>query len=153
MKAAEWIDRVKKAHGWDSDYRVSKELGLSRQAVSDYRVGRSLMDDDAAVKVAGALGERPEIVLIDQAVERSKNEAARTALSAALKRLGGVAAGVCMAVGAVSAPSPAEARTASPSPASSASSLYIMLSKSKRRRRGVMDAIRDALTVNTPQFA
>lgn len=134
MKAAAWIDRVKTAHHWESDYRVSKELGLSRNTISNYRAGRSdTMDDDTAVKVATALGAAPELVLIDQAVERSKSEAARTALGAALRRLGGVAASVAMAAGigvSVGSPSPANASTG----AASGPSLYIMSSARKRRR-------------------
>lgn len=124
MKASEWIDKVKTTHGWESDYKVSKELGLSRQTVSDYRHKTPTMDEETAVKVAAALGAAPELVLIDQAIERSKSEPARIALSAALKRLGGVAASLAMAVGVVSAPSPAEARAASPSGAGNTSSVY-----------------------------
>ena len=126
MKASEWIDRLKQAKGWDSDYRVSKELGLSRQTVSKYRSGTSsTMDEESAVKVAAALGEQPEVVLLDQVVERSQNEAAKSALGSLLRRLGGVAAGVVVAVGAVSGPSPAEARTASTmTPADAGSSVY-----------------------------
>lgn len=125
MKAAEWIDRVKTAHGWDSDYKVSKELGLSRQTVSKYRSGTSTtMDDESAMKVAGALGEKPEIVLLDQTMERTKNDEARHALGGLLKRLGGVAAGLVVAVGVVSGPSQAEARTAYPSSAGDGSSVY-----------------------------
>lgn len=112
MKAAEWIDRVKSVKGWDSDYRVAKELGLGRQTVSTYRNRPSTMDEDTAVKVANALGEAPELVLLDQAMERSKSDEARTALAGLLKRLGGVAATVAMAAGigaGMGAPTPASA--------------------------------------------
>lgn len=100
MKAAEWIDRVKIAQGWDSDYRVSKELGLSRQTVSKYRSGTSTtMDDDAALKVAAVLGAAPEVVLLDQAIERTKSTEAKAALAGLLKRLGGAAASILLAAG------------------------------------------------------
>lgn len=125
MKASEWIDRVKSVKGWESDYRASKELGLSRQAISDYRVGRSLMDEEAALKVADALGQSPEIILIDQAAERMKSPAAKSALAAVLQRLGGVAAGLVVAVGVVSVSSPAEARTASPTSTNSPASCIL----------------------------
>lgn len=89
MKAADWIDRVKTAKGWASDYRASQELGLSRNAVSNYRAGlRSTLDDEVALRVASALGEPPELVLLDQAMERSKSDDARTALAGLLQRLG-----------------------------------------------------------------
>lgn len=87
MKAAEWIDRVKAARGWDSDYRVAKELKLSRQTVSDYRSRTPSMDEDTAIKVAAALGERPEAVLLDQYAERTKNPEVRSALSRAARDL------------------------------------------------------------------
>lgn len=90
MKAAEWIDRVKLARGWESDYRVAKELDLGRQTVSTYRSRPdSTMDEDTAIKVAGALGEKPELILIDQAHERARSEAARSALGKVLARLVG----------------------------------------------------------------
>lgn len=88
MKASEWIDRVKKQHGWESDYRAAKELGLSRNAISNYRGGTRLtLDEDVAIKVAGALGERPEAVVLDQMAERVKTPDLRTALLAHAKAL------------------------------------------------------------------
>ncbi len=87
MKAAEWIDRVKKARGWDSDYRAAKELGLTRTAISNYRGKPMTLDEDSAIKVASALGERPEAVLLDQYAERTKNPAVRSALLEAGRRL------------------------------------------------------------------
>lgn len=87
MKAADWIDRIKKSHGWDSDYRVAKELALSRQAVSDYRKKDTTMDEETAIKVAVALGERPEAVYLDQLAERTKSPALRDALANAARSL------------------------------------------------------------------
>lgn len=87
MKAAEWIDRVKKTHGWESDYRVAKELQIRPQTVSNYRVTDRTMDDDISIKVAAALGERPEAVVIDQYAERTKDPALRAALHDAAKSL------------------------------------------------------------------
>lgn len=89
MKAAEWIDRVKQKRGWESDYRVAKELGFRANTISQYRAHGTTLDDGIALKVAEALGEKPEIVLLDQAVERSRNDAARSALGKVLARLVG----------------------------------------------------------------
>ncbi|MCM2250832.1 MAG: hypothetical protein NDJ19_00595 [Ramlibacter sp.] len=87
MKASEWIDRVKKQRGWESDYRAAKEIGLSRTAISNWRVRPMTLDEDSAIKVAAALGERPEAVLLDQYAERTKNPAVRSALTEAARRL------------------------------------------------------------------
>jgi predicted transcriptional regulator len=80
MKAAEWIDRVKTVKGWDSDYRVAKELSLSRATVSKYRGPTTTFDEETAIKVATALGEKPEALLLDQFAERVKDQAISTAL-------------------------------------------------------------------------
>lgn len=87
MKAAEWIDRVKTANGWDSDYKAAQALGLSRTTISMLRSKQSTFDEDTALKVAGALGERPEAIILDQAAERVKSPEVRAALLAAAKRL------------------------------------------------------------------
>lgn len=87
MKAAEWIDRAKAARGWESDYRAAKELGLTQQAISRARRVRSTLDDETACRVATAIGERPEAIIIDQAAERVKEPAARAALLNAARRL------------------------------------------------------------------
>ena len=95
MKAGDWIDRVKAARGWDSDYRAAKELGLSRNTISNYRSGlRFTLDEDTAIKVAHALDAKPEVILVDQILERSRNDEAKAAFAKVLKRLGGVAAAV-----------------------------------------------------------
>ncbi len=99
MKAAAWIDRVKAARGWESDYRVAKELATTRQAISDYRTRTATMDEDMAVKVANTLSIDPAIILTDQAMERAKNTEARSAWSAVLERLGGVAVSIFLTAG------------------------------------------------------
>jgi len=87
MKASEWIDRVKKTTGIESDYGAAKALGVSRATVSKYRSTTTTLDEDVAIRVAGALGERPEAVLLDQYAERTKAPAARAALFEVARRL------------------------------------------------------------------
>lgn len=82
MKAADWIDRVKTAKNWESDYRVAKELGFSRNTIGNFRSGRSpTMDEDTAFKVAQALGINPAGIIVDQCAERSKLPEVRASLS------------------------------------------------------------------------
>lgn len=147
MKAADWIDRVKKARGWESDYRVAKELPISHPTISRYRnKPESTMDDETAVKVAAALGAEPELIILDQVAERTKSEPARAAIARALKRLGGVAAGVVLAAG-LTAPPPAAA--AAKAPATGASEgLRIMSNRSRRRR--ALAAVASLLQSLTP---
>ena len=87
MKAANWIDKLKDAHGWESDYRVAKELGVRPQTVSNYRTRDSTLDDQMAMKVAQLLGLNPALVMADQAAERTKDEGVRSAWTSILKIL------------------------------------------------------------------
>ena len=87
MKAAEWIDRVKAARGWESDYRAAKELGIGRQTISTYRNRDSTLDEETALKVAAAIGVPVAGIIIDQAAERSKNPEVRAALKEEAARL------------------------------------------------------------------
>lgn len=122
MKAAEWIDRVKIAKGFESDYRVSKELGLTRQAISEYRNKSVTLNDATAIKVAEALKIDPSQILADQALERAKTEPEKRAWAGVLERLGGMAAAIIFMVGGTSLPSPADAAPVS----KNSSQLYIM---------------------------
>ena len=87
MKAYEWIDRVKSARGWDSDYRVAKELGFRSNTISQYRSHGGTLDENIAIKVADAIGEKPEAIILDQAAERVKSPEVRAALFDAARRL------------------------------------------------------------------
>ncbi len=88
MKAAQWIDHIKEAKGWASDYRVAKELGLSRTTISQYRARTPTVDEETAVKIATVLQIDPIMVLVDQALEKSKSPEARTAWTVALDKFG-----------------------------------------------------------------
>lgn len=88
MKAAEWIDRVKAARGWDSDYRVAKEFGIVTSTISNYRAKSRTLDEEMAFKVGEALGVDPVGIILDQVAERSKSPAISMALhEAAAARL------------------------------------------------------------------
>jgi len=110
MKASQWIDRINAAKGW-TDYRVAKELGFKSSTISMYRAHGTPMDEAIAMKVAHVLDVSPAIVLADQAMERAKNDEARSAWGSILERLGGVAAVVLLGVGLGTAPTPAQAKS------------------------------------------
>ena len=81
MKAADWIDRVKTARHWDSDYRVAKELGVNRATISNYRIRESTLDETTSIRVAKLIGLNPAGVILDQVAERSKDPEVRSTLS------------------------------------------------------------------------
>lgn len=88
MKAGQWIDRVKEAKGFPSDYAAAKHLGITRNAISNYRSGaRNTLDEETALKVAQALGVDPAGIIIDQVAERSKDAGLSTALHRVARQL------------------------------------------------------------------
>lgn len=90
MKPNYWLDRVKEAEGGCSDYRLSKLLGISKQAVSSIRQGKTRSLDDApAQRIEVLLGLKPGTVMLDQLQERAPNDEVR----AVWKRLGKIVAG------------------------------------------------------------
>ena len=88
MKASNWIDRVKAAKGWDSDYKAAKELGMTRSGMSSIRTGDSAtLSEETAIKVAEILGINPAGVILDQVAQRIKSAPVRAALSREVERL------------------------------------------------------------------
>ncbi len=87
MKAYEWIDRLKVAKHLPSDYAAAKLLGVSQPTVITMRTRKSTLSEENAFKVAELLGINPAGVVLDQAAERAKSPAVRSALSAEAARL------------------------------------------------------------------
>lgn len=124
------LDAVKRERGLHSDYQLGKLLGVTSSRLGNYRSGRiATMDDDLAVKVAAVLGRPAGAILAALAAERTHSEPARKAWRDAVKRLGGLAAGLLIALGGPGGPTPPSAQA---NQAPEAGQLCIM---SNRRRR------------------
>lgn len=72
MDTNDYLNLIKERNGW-SDYRIAKELGISRGTVSNYRIKEQHFRDDIAIKVAELLGFRRQKVLADIHAARSKD--------------------------------------------------------------------------------
>jgi len=70
MKTVDYLDAVKAAYSLTSDYQLTKKLGESHSRISQYRVGRTYMADDLALKIAYLLDLNPLAVLADAHIER-----------------------------------------------------------------------------------
>ena len=81
MTPYQWIDRLKATCGFDSDYKAAQALGITRAALSNYKAGkRASFEETVSLKLAKLIGEKPEVVLLDQFAEQAKTPAARAAL-------------------------------------------------------------------------
>ena len=72
MNTLEYMAACKERLGITSDYALAKKLGLSQTGISNYRTGRSRMDDDVALRVAEILGIDPIVVIAHANAERAK---------------------------------------------------------------------------------
>lgn len=78
MKTVDYLDAVKAAYSLGSDYQLAKKLGEGSSRISQYRVGRTFMDDDLAVKIAYLLDLNPLKVLADAHIEREERNGRTT---------------------------------------------------------------------------
>jgi len=88
----EFIADLKQKTGLDSDYAIAKLLGITKNALSLYRNGKSYFGEDVAMKVAEILELEDGYVLACIAAERTKNERAKRAW----QHLGGFAAALAV---------------------------------------------------------
>jgi len=66
------VDEVKK-HAHITDYGVAKKLGITPQAISSYRKGRTTrISDENAVKLCAMIGKDPAPILALLAAERAE---------------------------------------------------------------------------------
>jgi hypothetical protein len=73
MLATDWLDRIKAETEYDSDNKIAMHWGVSRQAISKYRMREgSTFSDEVALKVAELLGIDPMEVIASQNLERAK---------------------------------------------------------------------------------
>jgi plasmid maintenance system antidote protein VapI len=79
MNTKEYLDRLKKELGVESDYALHKALGITRSAISKLMHGGGTLSDESAIKVAELLGIPPGQVIIDMHIERSKAPEIRAA--------------------------------------------------------------------------
>lgn len=105
----EFIEAVKVKRGIESDYALSKFLGVERSTISSYRHKGTRLDDDQVLKVAEALGLDAGYVAACVHAERAKCTEVKSMWRHVAERLGGVAAACIVGLGLSSAPTPAPA--------------------------------------------
>lgn len=77
--AAAYIDAIREKKNLHSDYAAAKALGITRQAVSKYRLNADHFGPEMAEKVALILDIDVEQVMLDSALSRAKTDSERKA--------------------------------------------------------------------------
>ena len=73
LTTVELLKLLKDKYDNCSDYRLAKVLGVTPQAVSLWQQGKSIMNDEAALKVAKELDISPALAVLSVMRERTKN--------------------------------------------------------------------------------
>lgn len=74
MNTNEIIDAIKARYNLPSDYAVHKLLGVTHQQIGNYRKGKCLMGDEAALKAADLLDLPADYLLACLHAERSNDQ-------------------------------------------------------------------------------
>lgn len=72
MKTTDYLELLKEKLGW-SDYRIAKEIGITRASVSAYRNQGTEFSDESAIKVAKLLDISELKILADMHAARAKD--------------------------------------------------------------------------------
>lgn len=72
------LDRAKKHQGIQSDYRLAQLLNVAKTAVTNYRVGRSIPNDEIGARLAELAGDSPISVVAELHAERAPTSALRS---------------------------------------------------------------------------
>lgn len=138
------LDKAKKAQGIESDYRLSKVLGVVTSAVTNYRTGRSHPDDAVAARLAELAGQNPSTVIAELHAERAKTPEVKKLWLRMADQLRHAVAACMLAVGfamLLLAPSPDGAMAKSQMQQNVNGGLYIMLNRARRIRRSIWLAV------------
>lgn len=77
LRTPEYLDAVRAKLSLPSDYALQKPLGVTKQLISNYRVGRDTLSDTMAIRIAEILEIDAAKVLLDAHIERSKTPEVR----------------------------------------------------------------------------
>lgn len=81
------LDRAREVQKVPSDYKLGLCLGIGGNSLSSYRTGRSLPDEKACSKLAAAIGEEPDLLLVEIQAQRTKDAESRRMWERLAKRL------------------------------------------------------------------
>ena len=81
------LDRALMLQNVRSDYKLGLCLGIGAQSLSNYRLGKTLPDEKACIKLAWAMGEDPALLTCEIQAQRSKDDETRALWISIAKRL------------------------------------------------------------------
>lgn len=81
------LDQAKQAQKVPSDYKLGLTLGIGLSSLSNYRSGKSFPDEKTCEILAQAIGEKPDLLMVEMQAQRTKDAKARAMWANLAKRL------------------------------------------------------------------
>lgn len=95
---ANFLDHVKARASIDSDYRLSKVIGKSHGAITNYRTGRTLPNEEVIEQLCALSGDDPDLIAAQVQAARAKDAPAKVMWSRIAARLAGGASTAILSV-------------------------------------------------------
>jgi hypothetical protein len=89
MHAYEWIQALKRHRNLPSDYAAAKVIGIRQATISNYARAPSSMSPEICAAVADELNIPRAVVILDNAIQRSRSRVEVAALLDAFVSIGG----------------------------------------------------------------
>jgi len=131
MQSVKYLDQVIQKLNLKNDFALTKHFGWSSGAMSQYRAGKRVMDDEACLAVAMALEldeHQTMRLLMAAGMDRAEKAGQQSLWSVFSQRMAATAASALLVAGVTLflTPQNAEARTHSHGSSQASDSLYIM---------------------------
>lgn len=81
------LDKAQRAQKVKSDYKLGLCLGIGAASLSNYRLGKTLPDEKACLKLAAAMDEDPGVLVAEMQAQRAKDDETRALWLSIAKRL------------------------------------------------------------------
>lgn len=81
------LDSIKSAQKIGSDYKLAMVLGMGASNLRNYRRGRSLPDAKTCGKLAEAMGEKPDLLMVEMEAQRARDDETKELWASLAKRL------------------------------------------------------------------
>ena len=95
---ADLIERAKARANIDSDYRLSKVIGINQSALGNYKAGRSMPDERVLSQLCALSGDDVAVLAAEIQAERSRTDEGKSMWLMIAKRLSGTASTAVMSV-------------------------------------------------------
>ncbi|MGO4378019.1 helix-turn-helix domain-containing protein [Pseudoduganella sp. RAF53_2] len=128
MKSGLYLDQVKDKLGLHQDKDLAEHFHVTKAAISQYKSGQRIMDNEMCLAVALILEVDPLRVIMAADIDRAERSGQSSLWSVFSQRMAAAAASAVLAVGVTGflTPGNAEAHTYSPSSAPQVEPIYIM---------------------------